>query len=582
MTSFDGRIGKVRLAAKVVETLGWRWAVTRAYLEAEHRSGVLVRRTPQTEWAAHAIAGSPAMRRLTVDLDAGGQFLAGLPAEVEDDLRSHLERLKARTFDIFGTMCAMASWHEEPITPAAYPEGRHWTKTPELSEADLKLIWEPSRFAWTYDLVRLHGLDRSTSAPDVFWQLFEDWCESNPPHTGVNWKCGQEAAIRLMAVVFGAQAFGPAHLGGERELLLAKFADITAQRIEAHWRYAKSQDNNHIVSEAVGLIAVGLLFPGLNGSERRRKLGERLLRDACERLVFVDGGTSQYSLNYHRVFMDNFIWAMWLYHSLDQEPPAELVSALRRTHDFLLAITQKSDGAAGNWGNNDGALLLPLSSTRHLDVRPTLLMAAQVLDGATHEWGGPAEEAVHWLFGKPQRYLPTEPEPEGVVTKIFPYAGISIIINGKHRALIRGGEHQLFRPPQCDFGHVELWVDGEQVVFDPGTWSYKPKPGEPDLSESQWHNGPCPPGEQQMTRLGRFLWADWPEVAVLATQQGVRCSLKLTYGWAVRRDVRWGESSWLVLDSGRGGGINAWTEERYSCAADNFASYRQPGNLSRR
>ena len=210
--------------------------------------------------------------------------------------------------------------------------------------------------------------------------------------------------------------------------------------------------------------------------------------------MFSDGGTSQYSLNYHRVFMENFIWVIWLYRAVGEEAPVAIISALKRTHDFLLTITQKSDGAAGNWGNNDGALLLPLANTRFLDVRPTLLMAAKLLQGASYDWGGPAEEAVCWFWGTPERHLPNPPEPEGVQTHIFPYAGISIIINGKHRALIRGGEHQLFRPPQCDFGHVELWVDGEQVVFDPGTWSYKPKPGEPDLSETQWHNMPHDPG----------------------------------------------------------------------------------------
>ena len=355
----------------------------------------------------------------------------------------------------------------EPITPASYPEAQHWSRVQESPEADLKLIWEPSRFAWAFDLARLHALDDSTAAPDVFWALLEDWCRANQPNAGVNWKCGQESAIRLMAIIFAVQTFGPESLTPERKLLLAKLADVTAKRIRAHWRYAKSQDNNHIVSEAVGLITVALMFPDLAVSTEARSLGERLLWDACQRLVFSDGGTSQYSLNYHRVFMENFIWVIWLYRAVGKEAPVAVISALKRTHDFLLAITQKSDGAAGNWGNNDGALLLPLANTRFLDVRPTLLMAAKLLLGASYDWGGPAEEAVCWFWGTPDRHLPNPPEPEGVQTHIFPYAGISIIINGKHRALIRGGEHQLFRPPQCDFGHVELWVDGEQSRLRP-------------------------------------------------------------------------------------------------------------------
>ena len=420
---FDGRLGKLRLGWKVAETLGWRWVATRLFLEAEKRSGALQRRTPLARWADWELVGSPALRAAPVHPAEAGRFLAEHHPEVEADLRQRLEQLKERRFDIFGTVCRLDSWHEEPLSPASYPPGVHWSKVRELPEADLKLIWEPSRFSWVYDLARLHAMDPSTAAPDVFWSLFEDWCEGNQPNAGVNWQCGQEAALRLMAVLFGVFTFESspgAGLDDDRERLLACFADATAKRIMSHWRYAKSQDNNHIVSEAVGLISVGLVFPGLGVAQRARALGEKLLAGACERLVFPDGGTSQYSLNYHRVFMDNFSWALWLYQSFDEQPPPELEPALRRTRDFLVTITQKSDGAAGNWGNNDGALLFPLAATRHLDVRPTLLLATQLLDGATYAWGGPAEEIVRWFGGDAVRFLPTEPEPEGVWTKIFP------------------------------------------------------------------------------------------------------------------------------------------------------------------
>ena len=546
---FGGPVGKVRLGWKVVQTLGWRWAATRAYLEAEHRSGVLARRTPPSRWEDHRLAGDPTPRSVTIYMDDAGRFLDGQPPTVHEGLRATLERLKERRFDVFGEICTVDSWHAESITPAAYPANQHWSHVAELPEADLKLVWEPSRFSWAYDLVRLAALDPEAPAEDLFWELFEDWCDANQPFQGVNWKCGQESAIRLMAVTFAVQAFGVDRLDADRRRLLGAFADVTARRIMAHWRYARSQDNNHVVSEAVGLITVGLLFPGLAVAGEALELGRRLLIEACNRLVFPDGGTSQYSLNYHRVFMENFIWAVWLYRAVGRQAPFPLVAALRRTHDFLLTITQKSDGAAGNWGNNDGALLLPLAATRFLDVRPTLLMAAQMLEGASYDWGGPAEEAVHWFWGTPERYLPNPPEPEGVQTHIFPYAGISIIINGRHRAMIRGGRYQLFRPPQCDFGHVELWVDGEQVVFDPGTWSYKPRPGEPDLSETQWHNGPHIPGQQQMTRLGRFLWGDWPDVEVRSCESSsVGISVTPVGGVQQIRQIHATDGAWSISD----------------------------------
>ncbi len=556
---FDGAIGKVRLGRKVVETLGWRWVATRLFLAAERRSGSLARRTPVTRWSDWQLQGTPRLQDVPLHPASAGRFLGDHHPEVEIELRNRLEQLKARQFDLFGTLATVTSWHEEPLSPASYPSGPHWSKIRELPDADLKLIWEPSRFSWVYDLCRLHALDPETAAPDVFWSLFEDWCEQNQPNAGVNWRCGQEAALRLMAVLFGVFTFGSDHLDDERRHLLACFADATAKRILAHWRYAASQDNNHIVSEAVGLLTVGLVFPGLRVSERARTTGGELLDAACRRLVFPDGGTSQYSLNYHRVFMDNFVWALWLCRSVGADPPTELEPALRRTHDFLAAVTQKRDGAAGNWGHDDKAQLLPLAATGRLDVRPTLAMAAQALDGTTHRWAGPGEEAVRWFWGEPT-YRPDEPEPEGVETTIFPDAGLSVIVSGSNRAVIRGGGRQRFRPPQCDFGHVELWIDGEQVVVDPGTSSYKPKPGEPDYAETQWHNLPWPEGEQQMTRLGRFLWGDWPTVDVGPSPDGLRVTVR-SGSSSASRQITATSSGWMVTDIASDGARCHWCGE---------------------
>jgi len=546
---FQGPIGRLGLGAQVAQTMGWRWIMTRLRLDSERRIGLVRRRSPLETWAGRELAGGPQLRCPSLHPAAAGHFMRDQVPGVEPRLRQRLAELKESEFEIFGTRYRLRSWHEDPLTSTSYPRSVHWSEVREDPVADLKTIWEPSRFTWVFDLARLHALDTNTVAPEVFWSLFDDWCAENQPNAGVNWQCGQEAALRLVAVLFGVFSFGPESLSSDRQRRLANFADVTARRILAHWRYAKSQDNNHIVSEAVGLITVGLVFPDLAVAARARSLGERLLADACQRLVLPDGGTSQYSLNYHRLFMENFIWALWLYRSLEEQPPADLESALRRSRDFLLAITQQSDGAAGNWGNNDGAHLLRLAATHHLDVRPTLLMAAQLLDGATYPWGGPAEEAVRWFWGDSVNHLPPEPaaEPGEVQVEVFPYAGISLIVNGRHRAIVRGGPHQLFRPHQCDFGHVELWVDGEQVVFDPGTYSYKPLPGEPDYAEARWHNMPGAAQDPQMTRLGRFLWGDWPEVAVKVLGDGLLIRVGTSRS-STDRMVLARETGWQVVD----------------------------------
>ena len=110
---------------------------------------------------------------------------------------------------------------------------------------------------------------------------------------------------------------------------------------------------------------------------------------------------------------------------------------------------------------------------------------------------------------------------------------------------------------------MELWVDGEQVLFDPGTYSYKPKPGEPDYSETQWHNMPWPEGEQQMTRLGRFLWGDWPEVSLITAPDagGLRLAIWApTRTLAARRVVRaFADQPFTITDTTSDEGHDACT-----------------------
>ena len=298
---------------------------------------------------------------------------------------------------------------------ASYPPDQHWSKVKELADADLKLIWEPSRFAWVFDLARLHALDRSTAAPDVFWSLFEDWCDEQSAARRGELEVRTGSGDPLMAVTFGAMTFGDEPSPIETTATAGAVRRRDRHRIIAHWRYARSQDNNHIVSEAVGLITVALLFPDLAVAPKARKLGERLLREACEKLVFADGGTSQYSLNYHRVFMENFIWAMWLYRSLISRC-RRARAALDRTHDSYWRSPRRATVQPATGATTTAHIFSrwPSPGTSTCGRRCAWQLSYSTGDvrlGWSSRGGGLV------ALGQPERYLPNKPEPEGVQTR---------------------------------------------------------------------------------------------------------------------------------------------------------------------
>src|SRR5690606_31815764 len=79
---------------------------------------------------------------------------------------------------------------------------------------DIKQLWELSRFDWVLRLAQLilfhAGNDpkRSAAYEHQLNQWLADWIEKNPPYKGVNWKCGQEASIRVMHLICAAKILG--------------------------------------------------------------------------------------------------------------------------------------------------------------------------------------------------------------------------------------------------------------------------------------------------------------------------------------------------------------------------------------
>ncbi|MEM7041370.1 MAG: heparinase II/III-family protein, partial [Pseudomonadota bacterium] len=67
-----------------------------------------------------------------------------------------------------------------------------------------------------------------------------------------------------------------------------------------------------------------------------------------------------------------------------------------------------------------------------------------------------------------------------------------------------------FRPAHADALHLDLWVDGVNLLRDSGSFSYNPAPGvSPDLRATAAHNTIEFDGRDQMPRLGRFLFGSW-------------------------------------------------------------------------
>ncbi|MCO7565658.1 heparinase II/III-family protein [Pseudomonas sp. S 311-6] len=402
---------------------------------------------------------------------------------------------------------APPDWHLNPLTGVRVPDPeREWWRIADFDRAvgDIKCIWEASRFDWALAFAqRACNGDDTAIARLNHW--LTHWCQQNAPYRGPNWKCGQEASIRLLHLAMSAVI-----LDQHRQPLpgLMALVSLHLKRIEPTLSYAMAQDNNHGTSEAAALYIGGtwLMKNGHPEGERYYRAGRRWLENRACRLIERDGSFSQYSVNYHRVMLDTFSMVEVWRRKFDLPAFSQSFQAkVRAAASWLYAFVDESTGDAPNIGANDGARLLPLTDTDYRDFRPSvqLAMALFLCQRAYREIGA-WDLPLQWL---------DLPAPVAVAerpgSQQFDQGGYVVLRQQGSKAVLRYPRFR-FRPGQADALHLDLWHDGHNLLRDAGSFSYN--------VDAEWlnyfpgtasHNTVEFDERDQMPRLSRFLFGDW-------------------------------------------------------------------------
>jgi hypothetical protein len=578
---------RIRLGRDLVRAFGPGWIAYRAGYTVQQRLGLLQRRWPPATWEnvpLGAMLSDPSLadpeRYLDYRRHAPSTFLfrpgdrgsfastlrqwdldtEGPRAAADDALHGTFRYFSAQSCD----RGFPPDWHLNPCTQQRAPETLHWSRIGDYEHGDIKVLWELSRFSFTYDLVRAYWRTGDDAYAEAFWRLVEDWRLHNPPHHGANWKCGQETSFRVMAWCFGLYGLlDAAATTPNRVVMLAQMLAISGQRIERNLRYALNQRNNHGISEATGLWTIGLLFPELRLAAHWRALGTSHLEDLGRELIYDDGAFVQHSTNYHRLMLHAYIWAIRLGELNDRPFTDTLRLRLSRAGDFLYQIQDEPTGEAPFYGHNDGALILPLNNCGYHDLRPVLQATSLLCEGKRRYDAGPWDEDLLWLFGPEALAAPLSENRR--IDFAAPQGGI---FTPRSRAGFAGIRCPSFRdrPSQADALHVDLWWRGENVAVDSGTFSYNAAPPwDSVFSRTASHNTVTVDDLDQMDRVGRFLWLPWLTGRVrahassnagdIAYWEGEHHGyLRLLDPVAHRRAlIRLPDERWLVLDALEGG-----------------------------
>lgn len=390
-----------------------------------------------------------------------------------------------------------------------------WFRQPATNSGpvDIKDAWEPGRFSWGYDLARGWMLTGDSAFAEEFWQSLEQFVEACPPFDGVQWGCGQETAIRATALLWCEGAFvnAPPSTAG-RMTMLRTLLSWSGERIADAIGYGLSQRNNHGISEATGLIAIGAR---LRRSDRRA--GEWLERgkeylDRCVRDQFEpDGWYIQHSFNYLRVALDQLVMAERTLRHTGDRLSDDCNARIRAAIALLAEVTDPVTGEPPLHGANDGAWVLPLSTAAYRDMRPSLTAAAATFDVALRADLTPDQETLSWLRSAPPARAPAPPVPRIATGE----SGWVHAVTEGACVFARAGAYRS-RPGHIDPLHIDVWIGGRAVVRDAGTYRYAASaPWRNGLAAEEVHNT-LTLAEHPLTRRGpRFLWLSWPRARVV-------------------------------------------------------------------
>lgn len=434
------------------------------------------------------------------------------------------------------------------LQPVSFDQLQHWTTYESgkatLPQSDIKFIWEPARFGWAFPLARADHVTQDSRYREMFWQLLEEFKTANPAMLGPNWLSAQEVAIRMISIVQVSAVFlrdDPDEV--DHHALINQMVYDHARRIPPTLIYARAQQNNHLITEALGLMVAGAITEHAKSAEWL-SLGTKWLFDALRTQIDEEGGYSQYSNNYHRLMLQCVILADRVLKVTDCEWPSDVLLKLQAATRWLASEVDGETGKVSNYGHNDGAYIFPMDQCGYSDYRSVVQAAGKLFLNQAFFPAGPWDEYSLWMGIQ-------ETSNSAKSERTSSFVGLK---RGDVSDWIRlRSVNYNSRPGHADQLHLDIWHRGVQVALDAGTYLYNGEaPWENSLMTTMVHNTVSIDGLDQMTRAGRFLWLDWAEssvmhadeeTSILAAHNGYR-----HLGIIHRRKVTRTDAGWAVND----------------------------------
>lgn len=446
------------------------------------------------------------------------------PAIVRETLASDRDRIMECDWKAFGHLRLRVDdpprWHKDYLARKDLSTGESAFRLNhrELPEgADVKLIWELSRW---YEITRLAMAAYVLGDPQarekcVTW--LEDWVQQNAPYRGWNWTSALEAGMRLIQFTWIDALLSQTGFGASTKLqerIAALRNDILPPHVWFTWRHRSfgSSANNHLLGELVGVLLATIRWPELEQLSTNVDRLQLLWEREVMRQFAPDGGNKEQALNYH-LFSFELCWhAQEAIRTTGRKVSSAVEERLFKAAEFFWSVQVASE--PWDYGDSDSAYVSPFFASESTMVSEWRRWLVGKESPALAFWLGTIPKTSPKIgFGLPAHAHEVGP------WCCYQDSGISVLESGFW--LLRWdlsplGHLRTAAHGHLDALHISVWYKGVAFLIDPGTGAYYGHKALRNwLASRSAHNAPCPDGPEWPPRAGPFLWSEHHQQPIL-------------------------------------------------------------------
>jgi hypothetical protein len=373
--------------------------------------------------------------------------------------------------DVFGIECSLDDLLNDidPTTNEKWPQKHYkeyWFHA-GAAPGDVKFTWEYMKHNFLISLGKAHVFTQDEIYVKKAMEYIEKWLEKTDDWIGVSWVGHVHMCQRMV------NWFSWLDMCKDSPLFNAGFyakvdAYIRKQQELLEKEYPNPRNNHKLVS----IVTIILCYLHFAEADKIEPWLARL-KETVEELLYEDGGFVEQSVSYHRLCVEALLLLGLSLVNHGYPVPEFITNAIERSLIYFDAITTP-DGMLPIIGDNSNEILI---------VRPTdfweseyLFQLALALGINVRTIDRIDPDALFYLGEIKTGEKPYQDRKSFAFSKTGHY----VIKEGRDYAFLRAGEFGFYAPnskaghphSHCDQLGVVLYLGGNEILTDPGTYRY--------------------------------------------------------------------------------------------------------------